>query len=55
MAQSDFAEKPEIDGLQIESTDVMTGDKNRNRFLHYQLKMSMSKAWTLPLLTWLCF
>lgn len=44
MAQSDFAEKPEIDGLQIESTDVMTGDKNRNRFLYYQLKMSMSKA-----------
>ncbi len=44
MAQSNFAEKPEIDGLQIESTDVMTGDKNRNRFLYYQLKMSMSKA-----------
>ncbi|MCI9674911.1 MAG: DEAD/DEAH box helicase family protein [Lachnospiraceae bacterium] len=44
MAQSNFAEKPEIDGLQIESTNVMTGDKNRNRFLYYQLKMSMSKA-----------
>lgn len=44
MAQSNFAEKLEIDGLQIESTDVMTGDKNRNRFLYYQLKMSMSKA-----------
>ena len=44
MAQSNFAEKPEIDGLQIESTDVMTGDKNQNRFLYYQLKMSMSKA-----------
>ncbi len=44
MAQSNFAEKPEIDGLQIESADVMTGDKNRNRFLYYQLKMSMSKA-----------
>ena len=44
MAQSDFAEKIEIDGLQIEHTDVMTGDKNRNRFLYYQLKMSMLKA-----------
>ena len=44
MAQSDFAEKVEIDGVQIEHTDVMTGDKNRNRFLYYQLKMSMLKA-----------
>lgn len=44
MAQFDFAEKVEIDGLQIEYTDVMTGDKNRNRFLYYQLKMSMLKA-----------
>lgn len=44
MAQSDFAEKIELDELQIESTDVMTGDRNRNRFLYYQLKMSMLKA-----------
>lgn len=44
MAQSDFAEKIEIDELQIESTDVMTGDRNRKRFLYYQLKMSMLKA-----------
>ena len=49
MAQSDFAEKINTDGLQdellqIESTDVMTGDRNRNRFLYYQLKMSMRKA-----------
>lgn len=44
MAQSDFAEKIEIDGREIEYTDVMTGDKNRNRFLYYQLKMSMLKA-----------
>ena len=42
MVQIDFAEKIEIDELQIESTDVMTGD--RNSFLHYQLKMSMVKA-----------
>ena len=44
MAQSDFAEKIKVDELQIESTDVMTGDRNRNRFLYYQLKMSMLKA-----------
>lgn len=44
MAQSDFVEKIELDELQIESTDVMTGDRNRNRFLYYQLKMSMLKA-----------
>ena len=44
MAQSNFAEKMEIDGLQVEYTDVMTGDKNRKRFLYYQLKMSMLKA-----------
>ncbi len=44
MAQSDFAEKISSDGLEIEYTDVMTGDKNRNRFLYYQLKMSMLKA-----------
>lgn len=44
MAQSYFAEKIEADGLQIEPTDVMTGDKNTNRFLYYQLKMSMLRA-----------
>ncbi len=44
MAQSDFAEKTESNELQIEYTDVMTGDKNRSRFLYYQLKMSMLKA-----------
>ena len=44
MAQSDFTEKIEFNELQIEATDVMTGDRNRNRFLYYQLKMSMQKA-----------
>lgn len=44
MAQSNFAERLDIDGLQIECTNVMTGDKNRNRFLYYQLKMSILKA-----------
>ena len=31
-------------GLVIEPTNVMTGDKHYNRFLYYQLKMSMLKA-----------
>lgn len=44
MAQSDFAEVLNDTGLQIESTDVMTGDRNKSRFLYYQLKMSMLKA-----------
>lgn len=44
MAQFDFAENTESDGLQIEYTDVMTGDKNRNRYLYYQLKTSMLRA-----------
>lgn len=34
----------EMDNVTIESTDVMTGDRNQSRFLYYQLKMSMMKA-----------
>lgn len=34
----------ELDNLVIESTDVMTGDRDQSRFLYYQLKMSMAKA-----------
>lgn len=30
--------------LNIEPTDVMTGDRNRERYLYYQLKMSMKHA-----------
>ena len=44
MAQSDFEEKLEIEKFHIESTDVMTGDTNKNRFLLYQLKLSMAQA-----------
>ncbi|MEZ3503620.1 MAG: DEAD/DEAH box helicase family protein [Lachnospiraceae bacterium] len=44
MAQSDLAEKIGINELQVESTDVMTGDRNKSRFLYYQLKVSMLKA-----------
>lgn len=52
MAQFDFTEKTDINETQgtplhietIEPTNVMTGDKNKARFLYYQLKMSMLRA-----------
>lgn len=52
MAQFDFAQKIDPDKTQetqlqietVEATDVMTGDRNRKRFLYYQLKMSIQKA-----------
>lgn len=44
MAQPNFEEKLEIEKLHIESTDVMTGDRNKSRFLLYQLKFSMAQA-----------
>ena len=45
MAQFNFAEKVDHNYEPvIESTDVMTGDRNQSRFLYYQLKMSMLKA-----------
>lgn len=42
MAQSNFEER--MDTYEIESTSVMTGDRDRSRYLYYQLKMSMEKA-----------
>ena len=42
MAQSNFEER--IDTYEIESTNVMTGDRDRSRYLYYQLKRSMAKA-----------
>ena len=44
MIQPNISGRIEIDGLEIESTSVMTGDENKKRFLYYQLKMSMLKA-----------
>lgn len=44
MAQPNFEEKLEIEKFHIESTDVMTGDRNKSRFLLYQLKLSMAQA-----------
>ena len=42
MAQSNFEER--IDTYEIESTNVMTGDRDRSRYLYYQLKMSVAEA-----------
>lgn len=44
MIRSNFSDKIEIGGLEIESTNVITGDKNMKRYLYYQLKMSMARA-----------
>lgn len=52
MAQFDLTQNIEFEAGQeaqlhienVEPTDVMTGDRNRKRFLYYQLKMSMQKA-----------
>lgn len=35
MAQSNFEENSEIEEFHIEPTDVMTGDRNRSRYLLY--------------------
>lgn len=44
MAKRNYAEKITIDDMEIEAIDVMTGDRNRQRYLYYQLKMSMQRA-----------
>ncbi len=44
MAQPDFTQKLDVEEFQIETTDVMTGDRDRSRYLYYQLKMSMANA-----------
>lgn len=44
MAESDFAKNLNEDYCVIDSTDVMTGDKDRRMQLYYQLVNSMRKA-----------
>ncbi len=44
MAQYNFTEKINGSDLRVEYTDVMTGDRNTNRHLYYQLKTSIKKA-----------
>lgn len=58
MAQFDLTEKIDTGEAQeiqlqiegVEPIDVMTGDRNRNRFLYYQLKMSMQKAISIDII-----
>ena len=40
MAQFNFAEKSEIEELHIEPTDVMTGDRNKSKYLLYSCASS---------------
>ena len=44
MAEYNIAEEVNGKIFEIETTDVMTGDRNRNRYLYYQLKMSIRNA-----------
>lgn len=44
MAEFNYAETVVIDNMEILPSSVMTGDRNRQRYLYYQLKMSMHKA-----------
>ena len=44
MSQLELTTKVSSNDVQIEKTDVMTGGSDQNRFLYYQLKMSMAKA-----------
>lgn len=44
MAEPDFAESLNADSNKIDSTDVMTGDRNKRMQLYYQLINSMRKA-----------
>ena len=44
MAQSNFTKKINNSDLRVEYTDVMTGDRNIDRHLYYQLKISIKNA-----------
>ena len=44
MAEYHIAEEVNGEVFEIETTDVMTGDRNQNRYLYYQLKMSIRNA-----------
>ena len=44
MAEYNIAEEVNGEVFEIETTDVMTGDRNQNRYLYYQLKMSIRNA-----------
>ena len=44
MAQPDFAEEMRAEGEPLPAAGAMTGGCDKDRFLYYQLKMSMSLA-----------
>lgn len=44
MAKSDFAEETGIEIVELKAIGAMTGGESRQRFLYYQLKMSMMRA-----------
>ncbi len=44
MAEFNSAEKLNIEAVEIESTDVMTGDRDKRMYLYYQLVNSIKKA-----------
>lgn len=44
MAEFDSAQRINDNTVAVEVTDVMTGDRDKNRFLLYQLKMSIHEA-----------
>lgn len=44
MAEFNSAEKMIIENVEILPSSVMTGDRNQQRYLYYQLQMSMRKA-----------
>ena len=44
MAEFNSAEKLNLEAAEIESTDVMTGDRDKRMYLYYQLVNSIKKA-----------
>jgi len=44
MAEYYIAQNLADELIQIETTDVMTGDRNQSRFLYFQLKRSIRQA-----------
>lgn len=44
MAELDYTEDGHLEAIQIERTDVTTGDRDKRMHLYYQLIQSMKKA-----------
>ena len=50
MARYNFAESISIDHIEIDRTDVMTGDRDERRYLYHQLIRSMQKAMQIDII-----